>query len=644
MSRLEAINEYGKALRQGKKYYSSCVSRGEDPYLAVLDEKVSMGTLSTMNIGIIEIPIERIAGTWTGGRKNAFAGNFMPLMDANSEFGEKWIGLCHAHLDENGITDPILCFEYLGNFYVQEGHKRVSVLKHFGASDIAGSVTRLIPPRTDEPEIQNYYEFLDFYKLSKLYTVTFSQPGSYPRLQAAMGFTPDQEWTEEARRGFNSTLAEFTEVFSQLNSENLQLTAGDALLLYLEVHPYAELRNQTRDELKTELAKLWPDVRLLARGEPISVNSEPEDKGKSLLQTLLRSPKLHAAFIYDFDPEKSPWASAHQRGQKYMEEKLGDQIEVSSYLSEDNTDECMEQAVRDGANVLFAVTPTLIASCRRIAADHKNIAVFNCSLSMPYAGVRGYYCRIYEAKYIAGAIAGAMAENDRIGYIAHYPIMGTPAAINAFALGAGLTNPRARISLEWTCLPGNPIRKFEEAGIRVISGRDADGANPALQPESGLYLTGNNGETRLLASPRWNWGTYYEKTMQSLIKGGIDALRNRDNAVNDWWGMSTGVVNVKLEDSLPEGLKQLAGILKQGIISGTTDPFLRPFCDSSGAVINDGTQTFTAEELIRMDRLAENVDGIIPAFDDLIPQSRGLVRLLGVYRGSIPPEAEEARP
>ena len=643
MSRLEAINEYGKALKQGKKYYSACVGRGEDPYLPVLDEQVSMGALSSMNIGIIEVPMERIAGTWTGGRKNAFAGNFMPLMDPDSEFGEKWIALCHAHLDEGGITDPIICYEYLGKFYVQEGHKRVSVLKHFGATDIAGSVTRLIPPRTDEPEIRNYYEFLDFYKLSKLHTVTFTQPGSYPRLQAAMGLAPDQEWEEQTRRGFSTTLAEFTEVYEQLNSENLPLTAGDVLLLYLKVHTYTELRAQTRDEIKTELTKLWPDVRILARGEPISVSSEPEDKSKGLLQTLLGSPKLRAAFIYDFDPEKSPWASAHKRGQRYMEEKLGDQIGVTSYLCADDPDECMEQAVRDGANVLFAVTPTLIASCRRIAADHKNIAVFNCSLSMPYAGVRSYYCRIYEAKYIAGAIAGAMAENDRIGYIAHYPIMGTPAAINAFALGAQLTNPRARIDLKWTCLPGDPLREFEEAGIRVISGRDADGANPALQQESGLYITEADGSIRLLASPRWNWGTYYEKTMQSLIKGGIDALRDRNNAVNDWWGMSTGVVNVRLGETLPEGLKQLAGILKQGLISGTTDPFLRPISDGSGGIINDGSQSLTAEELIRMDRLTDNVDGIIPAFEDLIPQSRGLVRLLGVYRESIPPEAEEVK-
>ena len=41
---------------------------------------------------------------------------------------------------------------------------------------------------------------------------------------------------------------------------------------------------------------------------------------------------------------------------------------------------------------------------------------------------------MYEAKYLMGAIAGAMTENGRIGYLADYPIYGMTANINAFAL------------------------------------------------------------------------------------------------------------------------------------------------------------------------------------------------------------------
>ncbi len=644
MSRLDALRQYDSALKQGKKYYNACIGRGESPYPKVLDETVAMASVSSINIGLIEIPIDRIIGTWTGGRKNAFAGNFMPIIESESEFKQKWVNLCEAHLDQGGITDPITCYEYLGYFYVKEGHKRVSVLKSFGAYEITGEVTRLVPPKTDDEEIRLYYEFLDFYKASKLYSVSFSQTGSYTKLQAALGFEPHQKWPEETRRSFSSRFMSFSDSFERLNNENLKITAGDALLVYLKVHPYMEMLQQTDDEIRDCLAKIWPDIILLAKGEPISVNSEPEEKSKSLINMILGSPKLNIAFFYDYDPQNSSWASAHMQGQKHLEEISGNSVTISSFLCGENPDETMEKAVQQGANVIFATTPTLIDSCRRIAAANKNIAVFNCSLSMPYAGVRSYYCRVYEAKYIAGAIAGAMAKDDRIGYIANYPIMGVTAAVNAFALGARLTNPRARITLKWTCLPGDPAQEFMDEGIRVISNRDQDGGNIGTAWNSGTYIVNSDGKFQPLATPQWDWGIYYEKTVQSLLNSSIDALRDSKNAVNDWWGMNSGVVSVVLGDSLPDGPAILANYLEKGIINGELDPFLCKIRDNRGNEINDGNLSFTSEELMRMNWLCSNIEGSIPLFDDLLPISQNLVRLLGIYRETIPPEITEQQP
>src|SRR5699024_5746717 len=94
---------------------------------------------------------------------------------------------------------------------------------------------------------------------------------------------------------------------------------------------------------------------------------------------------------------------------------------------------------------------------------------------MPYASIRTYYTRVYEAKFITGAIAGAMSRGDRIGYVADYPSYGMPANINAFALGARMTNPRVRVELYWTCLPEkeDPLTTFSRKGVTVVSGRDA---------------------------------------------------------------------------------------------------------------------------------------------------------------------------
>ena len=387
--RTEALQQFLTALRQGRKYYNTCVAKGENPYPLVLNELIDDSISgNTVKIGLVDIPMDRIVGTWTDGRKTAFAGNFMPLLDETTEFGGKWINLCEAHLGETGITDPITCLEYLGKFYIQEGNKRVSVLKSYNAPSIPGIVTRIIPQQTDDLETQIYFEFMDFFKVSRTYLITFSQRGGYAKLQAALGFAPDQVWTDDERRGFSSDFRKFSMVFEELNTEKLPITAGDALLVYLEVHAFQEIKKLTADELRASLSSIWADIRLSAQGDPISVATEPEaEKEKGLLSRILGSPKLHAAFIYDFDPEKSTWAAAHWEGQKYLEEKLGQSVKISSFLCVDsNADETMEKAVQEGANVIFATSPMLMDECRRLAAKHKNIAIFNCSLSMPYAG------------------------------------------------------------------------------------------------------------------------------------------------------------------------------------------------------------------------------------------------------------------
>ena len=66
-------------------------------------------------LGLVDIPAESIVGTKTSGRHTAFAANFMPLLDDDTEFAVKWSNLCDAHLEE-GIHTPSIAYEYLNRF------------------------------------------------------------------------------------------------------------------------------------------------------------------------------------------------------------------------------------------------------------------------------------------------------------------------------------------------------------------------------------------------------------------------------------------------------------------------------------------------------------------------------------------------
>ena len=133
----------------------------------VLDEvSAYVKTAGEEVLGEMEIPLWLVTGTRTAGRQNAFSKDFLPILPENSEFARKWITLYEAQMEE-GIRDPILVYEFMHRFYVQEGNKRVSVMKYLDASRIMARVIRVIPEKTDDPSVKLYYEFMEFYLVQK---------------------------------------------------------------------------------------------------------------------------------------------------------------------------------------------------------------------------------------------------------------------------------------------------------------------------------------------------------------------------------------------------------------------------------------------------------------------------------------------
>ena len=229
---------YRDALKRAQKEFRSCTAKGEYPYLPVLDEFVSQeDLLRTVDLGTIQVPLEFVVGTQTDGRTQAFARNFMPLMEEESEFAFKWKKLCQSQLEE-GIRDPISAYEYLNRYYVTEGNKRVSVLKYFEADSIYAHVTRILPKRTDSRESELYYELIDFYRCSRINFIEFSKPGSYIRLQELVGKRVGDPWTDEERSGFSTAYYYFRRAYEDNGGRRLTSTVGDAMLAYMEIYGY----------------------------------------------------------------------------------------------------------------------------------------------------------------------------------------------------------------------------------------------------------------------------------------------------------------------------------------------------------------------------------------------------------------------
>ncbi len=648
-----ATEEYTEALARGKKEIRDLTAAGKSIRPAVLDDILGEdGSDIVQELGLVEIPADRIVGTKSAGRITAFTPTFTPTLGSDSEFAVKWIHLCADHLGETGIRDPIVCYEYLGNFYVQEGNKRVSVLRHFDAPRIPAMVKRIVPPMSDAPRIKAYYEFMEFFKTSRLYCVQYRRPGDYAKLLAALGKELGEGWAEEERRTFRAYFQYFLDAFRTMDANLQDILPEEALLLWLQVNTYKELGSMSTAELKKSLVALWPDV--VSSTKQTEVKTEPQsvptnETKPSIISRLISSAPDHVnvAFVHQLDPKTSAWVLGHEEGRKHIEKVFGDRVTVRSYFDANTPEEIdkkLELAVAEGAQIVFTTAPRLSRSTLKMAVKHPKVFFYNCSVDQRYSSVRTYYGRIYEAKFITGAIAGAMAQNDRIGFIGSSPIMGMLASINAFALGAQLTNPRAQIELRWSCCEGNPQADFFRDGIRVVSNREIPTQNRMYMDfcNYGTYLLDDRGGLIPLAAPAWVWGNFYELAVSRVLSG-VKKDDKSTTAVNYWLGMDSGVIDIELSDRLPTGVRALAEMLRTGLCSKTLDPFRRKIVAQDGQIKNDGSRSFSPEDLLYMDWLCENVVGDIPTFDEILPMSHSIVRELGFYRDTIPAVKEPVK-
>lgn len=628
--------DYSKAYKMGKKDYQARLAKGICPTLKVLDEILpSRGQYSEVSLGLVQIPMKQIAGTKTEGRSNAFAGNFMPILAENTEFAEKWARLGKSHVEE-GIREPIKAYEYMNQFYVVEGNKRVSVLKYFDAVSVPGFVTRILPQRTEEKENKIYFEFVDFYELSRINYIWFSELGSFAKLQKAVGKEAKEEWTDEERMDFNSVFHRFAAEFEARGGE-MPITTGDAFLRFVKLYGYRDLCQKTVQQIKSLINKSWEEFELQGKEKGIKFQLSPNEEKKSLLNRLLplSTPKQKIAFIYEKTPETSAWTYAHELGRLHLEQTFPDEVSTVYYdeVTTGTIKAAIQDAVHTGCDIIFTTTPAFIPESVKAAITYKHVRILNCSLNTSHRYIRTYYSRMYEAKFLMGAIAGAMAENDRVGYVADYPIFGSIANINAFALGAKMVNPRVQVQLEWSALKDSSyMENLRQNGVTLISGRDM------VIPKEGKRFFGlyrmEEENPQSLAMALWHWGKFYEQLIRAIMDGTwkYDDNESDIKAINYWWGMSSGVIDVVCSKNLPIGTKRLVELLKHTIRNGEFNPFSGVLYSQQGVIQKDTDGSLRPEEIIAMNWLAENVIGSIPKAEELQPEAMPTLIQQGLER------------
>lgn len=631
------VNHYQDARKLGRKEYSRSVSKGQTGYLPFLEGVLkNIEIINETDLGVIDIPLKKIIGTYTYGRSRSFATNFMPLLSPGSEFGAKWTALCNIHLNE-GIRDSIKVYEYLNWFYVIEGNKRVSVLKYFDAFSYHARVMRLIPKRDEsDATISIYYEFLDFYKKTGINSLWFTRRNSFSKLLAYLeGYDPVMPalYPDKYKHFTNSVYLPFRSIYLELGGQKLPITTGDAFLEYVKVYgmPY----DIEEAEVKPRLSLFVMELDQHSDDRPVDVQTMPVEDGENILSTLttfVRPKKqLKVAFVYAGNVRNSSWTYSQEMGRNHVDNVLKDSI-TTSFI--DDVPESLEaydrlkELAEDGNDVVFVTSPALINATLKAALEFPDTKFLNCSETHSFRHVNTYFGRIYEPRFLAGVVAGAVTRSNILGYVGTHPIPGVINGINSFALGARMVNPDVKVRVEWlNCWDDLECAETSSAalirgGADIISHHDTL-SNREFSKEYGVYAAfdckdGACTANEHIAAPVWNWGIFYEKMLRNLLVNYRKAFGPGQKLVNFWWGMDSGIVDFFYSKRrVPRETQKLVNFLKDMIVNGMFYPFTGPIYSQQQELKVRQGEIATREQIITMNWFVDAIESELPPVVDL---------------------------
>ncbi len=323
-------------------------------------------------------------------------------------------------------------------------------------------------------------------------------------------------------------------------------------------------------------------------------------------------------FIYIGEPGDAGFTYAHDIGRQYMVDKLPNvKTKVFENVQEGSADveRSLEQLAQDGCKVIIANSFGFGDAVHEVAKRYPDKVFLHCSGLETADNVGTYFGRIYQARYLSGMVAGAMTENNNIGYVAAYTIPEVVRGINAFTLGAQAVNPDVKVTVVKTNTWYDPNVEKQaaisllEAGCDVIAQHQDTPSAQIAAEEAGKYSIGYNSDMSKFApnahltSPVWNWGPYYVKVVQEVMNGTWKSTAY-------WGGLDEDIIDLApISDQVPADIVAQVEAKKQAMANKEWDVFYGPIADQAGNIkVKEGGK-MTDEEMLSFNWFVKGVEG-----------------------------------
>ena len=330
---------------------------------------------------------------------------------------------------------------------------------------------------------------------------------------------------------------------------------------------------------------------------------------------------LDVGYLYVSPIGRTGWTFEHDRARLGMASTLGDRVQtrfVESVPEGADSERVMRDMVAQGVKLIFATSFGYLEPALRVAADHPDVIIEHAGGHKTAKNLGTYNARFYEARWLAGYLAGRTSPSGVAGYVAGFPVPEVLQGINAFTQGMRVANSQAQVRVLWLNTWFDPARERDAAstlvngGADVLTNHSGSPAVPQVAEARGVRVVGYQSDMRMhapraqLAAIVADWRAHYTSVVNSVLdKSWTSQAR--------WGGMKDGMVKLEaIDGALPVELRRDVELRRLALIAGRDGPFFGHLIDQTGRVRQPVGQVMDDATLAGMNWFVQGVVGTLP--------------------------------
>lgn len=302
--------------------------------------------------------------------------------------------------------------------------------------------------------------------------------------------------------------------------------------------------------------------------------------------------------------DDSGWNESHFKGIKTACDSHGCVMYKKESVpeEEESVKTAVSELVGQGCSVIFLTSYGYGGYADSIARTYPDVAFYSISGECTADNCMSYFARMYQARYLAGIVAGSASKSGLLGYVSAMPIPETVRSVNAYALGARKADPDSKVIVKYTGSWDNKekeeaaAKELIDAGADVMTFHEDRPYAIDLADRMGVCTTGydyvaKEYSDKFLTAAVFDWDMLYTRVLSDFMSG-------RANFSNDYWlGLNDGAVSLyPYSDLVDEHTRELVASEEERIKTWR-DVFSGEIYDNEGVLRCDDNERIGDDEL-----------------------------------------------